>query len=128
MNSSNALNVYQQNSVNTASKEKLMLMLFEGLVKFIRQAIAAIEEKDISRTNTNLIKAQNIVSEFRCTLNFEAGGEISKSLDLLYDYMYRRLIEANTKKDAQIAKEVLDFAEELQETFKEAYNLSKKGI
>lgn len=123
---SNALNVYQQNSVNTASKERLLLMLYDGLVRFIKQGILGIEEKDIEKSNTNFIKAQNIITEFMATLNMEAGGEISKSLMMLYDYMYRRLVEANIKKDKKIAVEVLGFAEELKETFEQAYKQLKK--
>jgi flagellar secretion chaperone FliS len=126
MYGANALNAYQKNSVNTASKEKLLLMLYDGLVKFIKQGIAGIEEKSIERANTNLVKAQNIVSEFMATLNTQVGGEMAKGLMALYDYMHRRLMEANMKKDAEIAKEVLGFAEELKETFEEAYKLSKK--
>ncbi len=126
MYNANALNIYQQNSVNTASKERLMLMLFDGLVKFIKQGIIGIEEKNIEKTNTNLTKAQSIVLEFITSLNMEVGGEISKSLSLLYDYMHRRLVEANIKKDPEIATEVLGFAEELKETFEEAYRLTKK--
>lgn len=126
MYNANALNTYQQNSVNTASKERLMLMLFDGLVKFIRQGIAGIEEKDIKKTNANLTKAQSIVLEFIASLNMEVGGDIAKSLSLLYDYMHRRLVEANIKKDSAIANEVLGFAEELKETFEEAYRLTKK--
>jgi flagellar protein FliS len=122
-----AINAYQQNGVNTASKEKLLLMLYDGLVKFIKQGIAALDEKDYSKSNTNFIKAQNIITEFMSTLNMEVGGEISKSLMMLYDYMYRRLVEANVKKDKNIAEEVLGFAEELKQTFEEAYKLTKKN-
>lgn len=126
MYNANALNAYQQNSVNTASREKLLLMLYEGLVKFIRQGIAGIEEKNIEKSNTNFVKAQNIIREFMVTLNVELGGEMAKSLMTLYDYMHRRLIEANIKKDVETAEEVLGFAEELKQTFEEAYKLSKK--
>jgi flagellar protein FliS len=126
MHNTNALNAYQQNSVNTASKEKLLLMLYEGLVKFIRQGIAGIDEKDIGKSNTNFVKAQNIIHEFMVTLNVEIGGEMAKSLMALYDYMYRRLVEANIRKDKGIAEEVLGFAEELKGAFEEAYKLSKK--
>ncbi|GFR36144.1 flagellar export chaperone FliS [Thermobrachium celere] len=126
MYNSSALNIYQQNSVNTASKEKLLLMLYDGLVKFIRQAITSLEEKDLQKAHTNLVKAQNIILEFMSTLNMEVGGEIAKSLMALYDYMYRRLVEANIKKDAKIAEEILGFAEELKETFEEAYKRIKK--
>lgn len=126
MYNANALNTYQQNSVNTASKEKLMLMLFDGLVKFIKQGIAGIEEKNIEKSNKNLTKAQSIILEFTASLNMETGGEISRSLSLLYDYMYRRLVEANIKKDAEIAKEVLGYAEDIKGAFEEAYKLTKK--
>ena len=126
MTYSNALNAYQQNSINTASKEKLLLMLYDGLVKFIKLAIVGIEEKDIKKSHENFLKAQNIILEFMATLNMEVGGEISKSLMLLYDYMYRRLVEANAKKDKEIAQEVLGFAEELKATFEEAYKFAKK--
>lgn len=126
MYNANALNTYQQNSVNTASKERLLLMLFDGLVKFIKQGITGIEEQDISKSNTNFTKAQSIILELIVSLNMEVGGEISRSLSLLYDYMHRRLVEANIKKDVSIATEVLNFAEELKETFEEAYRLTKK--
>lgn len=126
MYNANALNTYQQNSVNTASKERLLLMLLDGLVKFIKQGITGIEEKDIIKTNTNLTKAQSIILELIASLNMQVGGEISKSLSQLYDYMHRRLVQANIRKDGTIAKEVLGFAEELKETFEEAYRLTKK--
>lgn len=126
MYSSNALNAYQQNSVNTASKEKLLIMLYEGLVKFIKQAISALEENDLQKAHTNFIKAQNIILEFMATLNMEVGGELSKSLMALYDYMYRRLVEANTKKNIEIAKEILGFSEELKSAFEEAYKSLKR--
>jgi flagellar protein FliS len=60
------------------------------------------------------------------SLNMEAGGEISRSLSLLYEYMHRRLIEANMKKDTEIAKEILGFAEEIRDTFEQASKLVKK--
>lgn len=126
MYSSNALNAYQQNSVNTASKEKLLLMLYEGLVKFIKQAINALDENDLQKAHTNFIKAQNIILEFMATLNMDAGGELSKSLMALYDYMYRRLVEANAKKNKEIANEILGFADELKSAFEEAYKSLKR--
>jgi flagellar protein FliS len=101
-------------------------MLFDGLVKFIKQGISGIEEKNPVQANINLVKAQNILREFMVTLDMKLGGEMASGLMKLYDYMYRRLIEANIKKDAAIATEVLGFAEEIKETFEEAYRLTKK--
>lgn len=122
----NALNAYQQNSVYTASREKLLLMLYDGLIRFIKQGIAGLDEKDYQKTNTNFIKAQNIISEFMATLDMQKGGELSKNLNLLYDYMKRRLVEANIKKDKDMASEVLGYAEDLKGAFDQAYVICKK--
>jgi flagellar protein FliS len=101
-------------------------MLFDGLVKFIKQGISSIEDKNPVQANINLVKAQNIIREFMVTLDLKLGGDMANGLMKLYDYMYRRLVEANIKKDAAIATEVLGFSEELKETFEEAYRLTKK--
>jgi flagellar protein FliS len=122
----NALNAYQQNSVYTASREKLLLMLYDGLIRFIKQGIAGLDEGDYQKSNTGLIKAQNIISEFMATLDIKKGGELSKNLNLLYDYMKRRLVEANIKKDKDMAIEVLGYAEELKGAFDQAYIMCKK--
>lgn len=128
MNNANAkaLNAYQNNSVNTASKEKLLIMLLDGLVKFVKQGILSIEKGDIAQTNNNFKKAQGIILELQSTLDIKRGGEIASSLELLYDYIYRRLVEANVKKDKEIGNEVLDFCIEIRDTFNEAYNSMKK--
>lgn len=122
----NALNAYQQNSVYTASKEKLLLMLYDGLVRFIKQGIAGLDEGDYQKSNTSFIKAQNIISEFMATLDIKKGGDMANNLNSLYDYMKRRLVEANIKKDKDMAVEVLGYAEELKGAFDQAYIMCKK--
>ncbi|KMT21695.1 flagellar export chaperone FliS [Clostridium cylindrosporum] len=126
MINSNALNAYQSNSVNTASREKLLIMLLDGLVKFMRQGIVGLEEKSIKVSNSNFQKAQSIILELQSTLDLARGGEIASSLNLLYDYLYRRLIDANIKKDKEVANEVLGFCIEIRDTFSEAYKKMKK--
>ncbi|MFZ5354304.1 MAG: flagellar export chaperone FliS [Bacillota bacterium] len=115
---------YQQNTVYTATPQELTLMLYNGLVKFIKLAIQGIEEKNIEKANNNIIRAQDIVTEFMCTLDMQY--EISNSLMALYDYMNRRLIEANLKKDKAVAEEVLGFAEELRDTWAQAMKIVKQ--
>jgi len=121
MVSGSAINIYQQNSIKTASKEKLLLMLYEGLERFLKISIIAIDEKDIEKANTYLKKAQAIFTELMCSLNMQDGGEIAKSLMLMYDYLSRRTVEANIKKDKIIVEEVLRFTRELKEAFEQAY-------
>jgi flagellar secretion chaperone FliS len=94
---------YQAQAVLTASPGQLILMLYDGALRFLghaRDALQAGEEnpKRIEIINTNLVKAQNIIAELQACLNHDAGGEHSRNLDRLYDYYLRRLFEANLRK------------------------------
>ncbi|SFB21608.1 MULTISPECIES: flagellar export chaperone FliS [unclassified Bacillus (in: firmicutes)] len=115
---------YQQNSVNTATPGELTLMLYNGCLKFIHIAKKAIENKNIQEKNTNIQKAQKIVSELMVTLNHNV--EISKDLLSLYDYMNRRLIEANIKNDIAILNEVEELVTEFRDTWKQAIQLNRQ--
>lgn len=115
----NPYNQYKQTSVETASPEKLILMLYDGAIKFINQAKISMDEKNIEEINKALIKTQNIISELIIGLNMDTG-EIARNLYNLYDYFQRRLVEANTKKDTGILDEVLGYLEELRDTWAEA--------
>lgn len=118
MSINHAYKAYENNQVLYAKGEELTLLLYKGAVKFIEQAKLALEKEDWQRVNDRVIKAQNIMTEFMVTLNMDI--EISKSLILLYDYMKRRLIEANMKKDREILNEVQEMLVELLETWTEA--------
>jgi flagellar protein FliS len=115
---------YQQNTINTSTPQELTLMLYNGLVRFLKLAYQGIEENDIQKANNNLLRAQDIIVEFMCTLDMQY--EISHGLMALYEYMNGRLIEANIKKDKSIVEEVLGFAEELRDTWAQAMKLAKQ--
>lgn len=115
---------YQKNSVTTALPQDLTLMLYEGLIKFSMLAKGAIERKMIEQKNTNIQKAQAIISELQLTLNQSIA--LSKDLNALYDYMQGRLMDANVKNDVAAIEEVIGFAEEFRETWKEAMKLAKQ--
>ncbi len=116
--------IYQTNSILSSKPEELTLMLYNGLVKFLLQAQKGIEEKNIQKSHDNLIKAQNIVLEFRATLKPEY--EISKTLGPLYDYMYRRLVEANLQKNGKIVSEILGYSTELRDAWAQAMKKNKE--
>lgn len=113
----NAAQLYQGNRVNTASPAELTLMLYDGAIKFCNIAIAALEKDDKQKANTNLIKAQKIIVEFRSTLDFKYP--VAQQFDIVYDYIYRRLVEANINKDKDIAEEALKYIREMRDTWKE---------
>ncbi|MGE6553924.1 flagellar export chaperone FliS [Exiguobacterium artemiae] len=115
---------YQTNSVTTALPQDLTLMLYEGLIKFSMLAKRAIEQGLIEQKNTNIQKAQAIILELQLTLNQSIA--LSKDLNNLYDYMQGRLIDANVKNDVGAIDEVISFAEEFRETWKEAMKLARQ--
>ncbi|RDB33248.1 flagellar export chaperone FliS [Exiguobacterium sp. RIT594] len=115
---------YQTNSVTTALPQDLTLMLYEGLIKFSMLAKRAIEQGLIEQKNTNIQKARAIILELQLTLNQSIA--LSKDLNNLYDYMQGRLIDANVKNDVVAIDEVIGFAEEFRETWKEAMKLARQ--
>lgn len=119
----NGYQQYKQNSVLTASPEELTLMLYDGCLKFMRQAKVFIEDKNIEGAHVSITKAQAIIEELDVTLNMDIP--ISESLRPLYQFMTEQLIEANIKKDAQYIDTIYPMVEELRDTWKEAMRRAK---
>lgn len=119
-----AHNIYKQNSITTASPGELTLMLYNGCLKFLHKAKEAIVEKNIVEKNKNLQKAQAIINEFMLTLNMDI--EVSKNMLALYEYMNRRLIEANVKSDIAIIEEVEGLVTEFRDTWKEVLRINRQ--
>lgn len=124
MYGNNALNIYKNNSVNYASKEQLLLMLVDGAVKFSKMARQALEEKNISESHKNLVKAQNIFTELMISLDQNAG-EWAKQMYRVYDFIKTRLFEINIKKDLNMMDELMPVIEDIRNTWHEAYEVSK---
>lgn len=120
----NAYNAYKQNSVTTASPGELTLMLYNGCLKFLGKAKLAIEQKHIEEKNHNIQRAQAIIAELMSTLNMDI--EISKQMLPLYEYMNRRLIEANIQNDIAIMEEVEGLVTEFRDTWKEVIKITRQ--
>lgn len=109
---------YQQQQVFTAPPDKLLLMLYDGAIRSCLQAKKALENQDKEESHNCITKVQDIILELMTTLNMDY--EIANNLYSLYDYLYRRLVEANVQKDTVILDEVLGFLKELRQTWAEA--------
>ncbi|MFY0761546.1 flagellar export chaperone FliS [Metabacillus dongyingensis] len=120
----NPYQAYQQNSVSTASPGELTLMLYNGCLKFIKQARQAIQQKNTQEKNLNLQKAQRIIQELMITLNPEAA--VSESMMSMYEYMNRRLVEANISNDLVILAEVEEYVTEFRDTWKQVIQSARK--
>jgi len=119
-----AFNAYKQNSVTTASPGELTLMLYNGCLKFLTKAKDAIEAKDVQEKNTNIQKAQAIINELMVTL--KPDQPITQQMLPLYDFMNRRLIEANIKNDTAMIDEVIELTTEFRDTWKQVIQITRQ--
>lgn len=108
---------YKQASVNTSTPGKLLVMLFDGLIRFIVSATNALESGDLSSAHAGLIRAQEIVVELKTSLNPSVAPELCDSLRSLYDYFYNQLILANTQKSSAPLEGMIDNIRELRDAF-----------
>lgn len=125
MSMPNPYQAYRQNAVNTASPGELTLMLYDGCLKFIRLAREAINNDDMQKKNINIQKAQNIITELMVTLDMKY--EISKQMMPLYDFVRRKLIEANIKNSLQSLEEAETIVTEFRDTWKEVIRLTRQN-
>ncbi len=113
---------YQDTSITTQGKGRLIVMLYEGAIRFMKLAIREIEAQNWEAKHKYILKAQDIFLELNTVLDMDSGGEIAANLRSLYLYMGRRLTEANIKKDPEIIREVISLAEELNAGWKAVAN------
>lgn len=106
---------YRESSITTQSRGQLIVMLYDGAIKFLKQAIEKIEAGDAEGKGLLLNRAIDIINELDCTLNMESGGEIAENLRRLYDFMRRHLFRANAKQDPQMICEVIKLLEDLNQ-------------
>lgn len=111
MNRQNPWRSYHQVATQTAPPGQLVLMLFDGAIRFLNRALAGFDEEEILERNVainnNILRAQEIVNELNGSLDMERGGEFSEKLRGLYDYLDRRLQESNQAKDRAGIDEVI---------------------
>ena len=115
---------YNNYKIMTASPAELTLMLYEGAIKFCNIAIMGIEQKDISKTHTNIVKTEKIVDYLRATLNMKYP--VAQEFENIYVYLGRRLVEANLKKDKEILEEVCEHLRSVRDTWKEVMRLNRE--
>ena len=126
MYTSNPYNTYKQNSVNMASKEKLLLMLLDGAVKYTKIAKTAIQEKDIVRAHKELIRVQDIFLELMVTMD-KSSGKYMEELYNIYDFIKNELGRANIKKDVKIIDSLLPIIEDVRDMWYEVDKKIKTG-
>jgi flagellar protein FliS len=122
----NPYNKYKQTSILSASREQILLMLYEAAIKFTKLAIQAIEEKRIADKGNNILRALDIVIELQATLDHKVGGELAKQLEQLYVFMIEQYTKANLKGEIEPLRANLKVLENLYEGWKGAIEKMKK--
>lgn len=97
---------YRKDAVNSASPLQLIVMLYDGALKFMAAGKRAIIAQDVFEQNKNLQKAQKIVAELISCLDMKKGGEIAENLMALYTFCYNKLVEANVQDDPDAIDQV----------------------
>ncbi|MBN2082578.1 flagellar export chaperone FliS [bacterium] len=116
---------YRETAVTQADPIKLVEMLYEGAIKFMRMGQKAIADGDPETAHNNILRAYAIVAELMATLDFDEGGEIATRLEQCYDYTLHLLKEANIKKDGELLDQAVQMIEPLLASWKTAF---KNGV
>lgn len=115
---------YNNSKVLTASPAELTLMLYEGAIKFCNVAIVAVEQRDIPKAHTNIVKVQRIIDYLRQTLDMKYP--VAQDFENIYVYLSQRLVEANLKKDKEILEEINEHLHSIRDTWKEVMRINRE--
>ena len=110
---------YPANQVMQASPKRLIELLLEGCIKNLKLAVIAIDKEDVNLAHNKLVRAQDIISELRYSINEEVGGEVAQQFIQLYEYINNQLVLANLKKDKAVVEKIEGMVEELLTTWKQ---------
>jgi flagellar secretion chaperone FliS len=106
---------YKKAAVTTKDQGTLILMLYDGAIRFLKTALIKLNNQDLEKAHQYIVKAKNIVSELMTSLKTDDRNKVATDLKSLYTYMFNRLIDANIQKDASYVYEVQELLEELRE-------------
>jgi flagellar protein FliS len=120
-----AANTYLRTKVLTATPEQLQLMLYDGAIRFCEQARTALAEKNWEQSYNFISRVQKILMEMICSLKHEVNPDLCGKLSALYNYAYRKLIEANTEHTVEAIDDALNVLRYQRDTW--AMLLDKLG-
>lgn len=113
----NYLDNYQKVQVTTVDRIKLVIMLYDGAISFLKTAIANLEKNDFAGKGVYIAKAQDIIDELNNSLNMKEGGEIAVNLRKIYNFLYFYLVKANLSRDKRKIEEVINILSTLRDAW-----------
>ena len=119
--------VYHNTNVQTADQKTLILMLYDGLIRFLQKSIVKIEAREVEAAHNYLVRSREIVAELLATLRPEKAGDVGENLKRLYVYAFNRIVEANLRKDPEMVREVIRIVTTLREGWANVKPAAKAG-
>jgi flagellar protein FliS len=101
------LQSYHTNDISTSSQGQLILMLYDGALQAVNQAIQCMDRKEITEQGRSILKAQDIINELSSALDIKQGGEVAKTLEQLYQFVLNQLIQANITSDPMYLESII---------------------
>ena len=118
---------YRHNEIATSSQGKLIIMMYEGAVKFVKLAIEGVDNKDLSKKGTYINKAHDIINELSLAIDIKRGGEVAQRLETLYQFILHQLTLANIKSDRKALESTLKVLVPLLEAWTELFAKGKNN-
>ena len=119
-------NQYRKNAISTSSQGRLIIMMYEGAIKFATMAIKSIDEGDIAGQGKYISKTHDIISELSLALDIEKGGEVALRLESLYQYTLSQLTIANIKSDRKALENIIKILSPLNNAWEQLFHASTK--
>jgi flagellar secretion chaperone FliS len=108
---------YKQQSILTATPGQLVVMLYDGCLRFLQQGALSMRDGNIAEAGSRLSRAEAIVEELLSTLDMEKGGVIASRLQGIYVFCVRHLMEARLERDAEKIDKVAELLSELRDSW-----------
>ncbi len=124
MSPQNGLHHYQVNDISTSSQAQLILMLYDGAIQAVNLAIECMGRKEVVEQSKHILKAQDIINELSLALDMKQGGEVSKTLEQLYQFVLNQLLQANITLDPIYLESVIKVLSPLRDAWS---RLAKKA-
>ena len=122
MDASQRYSEYHNNSISTSSQGRLVMMMYEGAIRFVTMAMTCMDQKDAPGQGKNIQKTYDIVNELSLALNMDAGGEVARKLDNLYQFILKQLTQANIQSDKKALESVLKILSTLKEGWDQVFH------
>lgn len=114
-NTKKTYQAYYKTNVQTSDQLSLIIMLYDGAIRFMKKGIDRIEKGEVEEAHNYLVRAKDIIGELVSTLKLDAGGEVAKNLKDLYLYAFKKVVEANLRKDPELINEVIQIMDNLRQ-------------